>query len=96
MFPFFYFTSFKTAQQLRTLLTQLGIAWQYFDHTHSSLYHPATNGLAESAIYIFKERMNKIKGMVSDTTASFLFYYAIIPHRTMDMSSDEMMFARRL
>ena len=45
-------------------------------HITSSLYHPSTNGLAERAIRIFKDNMEKYTtGNISDRIASFLLNY---------------------
>lgn len=66
-------------------------------HIRSSPYHPASNGLAERAVRVFKEGFKKMKeGTISDKIARFLFSYRNLPHSTTGVSPAELMFGRQL
>lgn len=67
------------------------------DHVRSAPFHPSSNGLAERAVWTFKEGMKKIKGDTLQTRLSrFLFSYRITPHATTGLSPAELMMSRRL
>ena len=66
-------------------------------HTLSPPYHPASNGLAERAVQIFKQGLNKTQeGTLSDRLARFLFSYRNTPQSTTGVSPAELLLGRRL
>ena len=66
-------------------------------HIKSSPYHPATNGLAERAVQVFKHGMKKMKeGTVHDKIARLLFNYRITPHTTTGISPAMLLMNRTL
>ena len=63
----------------------------------SSPYHPATNGLAERAVQVFKHGMKKMKeGTVHDKIARLLFNYRITPHTMTGISPAMLLMNRTL
>ena len=80
------------SEEFREFMTRNGI-----HHIRSSPYHPASNGLAERVVRVFKEGFKKMKeGTVSDKIARFLFSYRNLPHSTTGVSPAELMFGRQL
>lgn len=80
------------SEEFREFMTRNGI-----HHIRSSPYHPASNGLAERAVRVFKEGFKKMKeGTISDKIARFLFAYRNLPHSTTGVSPAELMFGRQL
>ena len=66
-------------------------------HLKSAPYHPASNGLAERDIQIFKRGMKKMKaGSLTDRIARVLFNYRITPQTTTGLSPAELLMSRRL
>ena len=66
-------------------------------HISSAPYHPATNGLAERAVQIFKAGMRKITdGSTADCIARILLNYQRTPQTTTGSSPAELMFGRNL
>ena len=66
-------------------------------HLTSAPYHPATNGLAERAVQIFKRAMRKSSpGELTTQTAQFLFHYRTTPHTTTGVSPAELLMGRSL
>ena len=66
-------------------------------HVKTAPYHPASNGLAERAVRIFKEGVWKfVNGTVSDRIARLLFQYRSTPHTTTGMSPAELLLGRKL
>ena len=66
-------------------------------HILSAPYHPATNGLAERAVQIFKAGMRKITdGSTADRIARILLNYQRTPQTTTGCSPAELMFGRNL
>ena len=64
-------------------------------HLKSASYHPASNGLAERAVQIFKRGMKKMKtGSLTDRIARVLFNYRITPQTT-GLSPAELLMSRR-
>ena len=60
-------------------------------------YHPASNGLAERAVQIFKTAMKQITGGTIESKVSrVLFKYRVTPHSTTGVSPAELMFGRQL
>ena len=59
-------------------------------HIRSASYHPASNGLVERAVQIFKDFMKKIKDGSFDVC--FLLQYRITLHSTTGISPAEMLF----
>ena len=80
------------SEEFREFMIKNGI-----HHIRSSPYHPASNGLAERAVRVFKEGFKKMKeGTISDKIARFLFSYRNLPHSTTGVSPAELMFGRQL
>lgn len=80
-----------TSQEFKTFLEMNGVR-----HVTSSVYKPATNGLAERMVQTFK---NSLKGSKDDYKVhidKFLFKYRITPHTTTGVSPSELMFKRKL
>ncbi len=66
-------------------------------HIKSAPYHPATNGLAERAVQVFKQAMKKMtEGTLTDKIARFLFSYRITPQTTTGVSPAELLMGRTL
>ena len=64
-------------------------------HTTSAPYHPATNGLAERAVQIFKTSIKKMtSGSLEDRLSKFLFHYRITPHSTTGVTPAELLLGR--
>ena len=60
-------------------------------------YHPASNGLAERAVRIFKEGYEKMEGGSVQTKLSrFLLSYRTTPHSTTGVQPAELLMKRRL
>ena len=102
-------SALTTIQALRTLFAQFRIpetivsdngpqfVAREFDiqHVRVAPYHPASNGLAERAVCIFKEGLKKqTTGSLSDRIARLLFEYCRIPHTITGLSPAELMFGR--
>ena len=65
--------------------------------TTSAPYHPASNGLAERAVKIFKNGMKKMTaGSLPQKLARFLFSYRITPQSTTGVSPSELLMNRKL
>ena len=80
------------SEEFREFIDKNGI-----HHIRSSPYHPASNGLAERAVRVFKEGLKKMKeGTILDKIACFLFSCRNIPHSTTGVSLAELMFGRQL
>ena len=78
--------------EFETFLMSNGIA-----HVVSSLYHPATNGLAEKAVQILKNGLKKIAhGSLSERLSKFLFNYRLTPQSTTGLSPAELLCGRKL
>ena len=61
-------------------------------HLKSAPYHPASNGLAERAVQIFKRGMKKMKaGSLTDRITRVLFSYRITPQTTTGLSPAELL-----
>ena len=67
-------------------------------HIKSALYHPATNGCAESGIRTFKTTMKKLKNIesMSDRLRTFLCQYSITPQSITSKSPVELLMNRKL
>ena len=83
-------TSFTSAE-FQEFLQRNGIR-----HVTGAPYHPATNGLAERAVRVFKEAMVKCRGSLEDKLCRFLFDYRITPHSTTGVPPCELLMKRRL
>ena len=66
-------------------------------HLKSASYHPASNGLAEKAVQIFKRGMKKMKaGSLTNRIARVLFNYRITPETMTGLSPAELLMSRKL
>lgn len=66
-------------------------------HVTSAPYHPASNGLAERAVQVFKAGVKRMKtGSLQDKVARFLFAYRRTPHTTTGNSPAELLLGRNL
>ena len=83
-------TSF-VSEEFKQFLEENGIS-----HIWSSPYHPATNGLAENAVQIFKQGLKKHhSGNLQDRISKFLFHYRLTPHSTTGLSPAELLCGRK-
>ena len=81
-----------TSAEFQEFLKKNGIR-----HVTSAPYHPASNGLAERAVQVFKEGMRKaMAGTLETKVARFLLKYRITPHSTTGRPPAELLMARRL
>ena len=54
--------------------------WNGINHKTSDTYHPASNGLEEQVMQIFKKGIRKMRaGTLQDKIARFLFWYQNTP-----------------
>ena len=66
-------------------------------HITVAPYHPASNGMAERAVQVFKKGFNMFKsGSVATRLSRFLLSYRCLPHTTTGRSPAEMLMGRRL
>ena len=66
-------------------------------HIKVALYHPASNGLAERAVRIFKEGYEEMEdGSVQTKLSRFLLSYRTTPHSTTGVPPAELLMKRRL
>ena len=66
-------------------------------HIKVAPYHPASNGLAERAVRIFKEGYEKMEdGSVQTKLSRFLLSYCTTPHSTTGVPPAELLMKRRL
>jgi hypothetical protein len=82
------FTSAEFAQ----FMTTNGIR-----HVTSSPYHPASNGLAERAVQVFKESMKRqpTSDSIDNRLSKFLLWYRLTPHSTTGVAPAELLMGRR-
>ena len=82
-----------TAQEFKIFCSANGI-----EHITSSPYHPATNGLAERAVGIFKSSMVKMssKDSIRENVNRCLAKYRTTPHVTTGVSPAELLCGRKL
>ena len=74
-----------TSEEFEKLLHQNGIA-----HTRTASYHPASNGLAERAVQMFKQGIKRLH-----EGTRFLSQYRLTPHMTMGRSPAELLLGRQ-
>ena len=80
-----------TSMEFKQLLQRNGVR-----HTTSPPYHPASNGLAERAVQIFKHSVAKLTDETVQTKiVRFLFTYRTPPQSTTGMSPSELLLGRR-
>ena len=66
-------------------------------HVTTDPYHPSSYGLAERAVRVVKEGLQKMKrGTLSDKPARFLYSYRNTTHSTTGVPPAEFLFGRRL
>ena len=81
-----------TSSEFQEFTTRNGIK-----HIKVAPYHPASNGLAERAVRIFKEGYEKMEGGSVQTKLSrFLLSYRTSPHSTTGVLPTELLMKRRL
>lgn len=81
-----------TSEKFEHFVTRNGV-----DHVTSPPYHPASNRLAEWALWAFKEGMRKMESGSPETTHTcFLFRYHIIPRSTMGIPPTELLMTWQL
>ena len=81
-----------TSEEFETFLSRNGIR-----HVKTAPYHPASNGLAERAVQVFKTSFKKMReGTVADRLARVLFSYRITPHSTTGLSPAQLLCGRNL
>lgn len=80
------------SEEFKAFLKKNGI-----QHVTTDPYHPSSNGLAERAVRVVKEGLQKMKrGTISDKLARFLYSYRNTPHSTTGIPPAELLFGRRL
>ena len=83
-----------TSAEFKECISRNGIK-----HSTSAPFHPASNGLAEKAVQIFKnalKKMNTMKMNIDTKIARFLFKYRTTPHTTTGSAPCELLMGRRL
>ena len=66
-------------------------------HIKVAQYHPASNGLAERAVRVFKERFEKMgEGSIQTKISRFLLRYRTTPHSTTGVPPAELPMKRKL
>ena len=80
-----------TSLEFESFLSNNGIR-----HVKTSPYHPASNGLAERAVQVFKETMKKLQSSDSIETrlSKLLFWYRLTPHSTTGVPPSELLLGR--
>ena len=98
---------FSTMGLPDTIVTDNGPTWtsEYFrnflvcngvEHILSAPYHPASNGLAERAVQVFKHAMRtNTKGSIRERVYKFLTKYRSTPHSTTGLTPAELMIGRK-
>ena len=85
-----YWTSF-CSYKFRFFMKQNGI-----QHVKTPPYHPASNGLAECYVQVFKDGMRKSTGgSIESRVARFLSYYHTTPQSITGTTPAELMFGRK-
>ena len=78
--------------KFRSFMKQNGI-----QHVKTPPYHPASNGLAEHYVQVFKDGMRKSTGgSIESRVARFLSRYHTTPQSTTGTTPAELMFGRKL
>ena len=81
-----------TSSEFKEFMKKNGIK-----HIKVPPYHPASNGLAERAVRIFKEGYEKMEdGSVQTKLSRFLLSYRTTPHSTTGVPPAELLMKRRL
>ena len=68
----------------------------HIKHITVSPHHPASNGLAERAVQVFKRGVKKLSGIIDDNIAHFLLYYRSTPQNTTGESPSFLMLNRQI
>ena len=80
------------SDEFRSFMKQNGI-----QHVKTPPYHPASNGLAERYVQVFKDGMRKSTGgSIESRVARFLSRYRTTPQSTTGTTPAELMFGRKL
>ena len=80
------------SDEFRSFMKQNGI-----QHVKTPPYHPASNGLAERYVQVFKDGMRKLTGgSMESRVARFLSRYHTTPQSTTGTTPAELMFGRKL
>ena len=81
-----------SSDEFKVFLKQNGI-----QHILTPPYHPASNGLAERYVQVFKDGMKKVtEGTIESRVARVLARYRVTPQSTTGTSPAELMFERKL
>ena len=83
-------TGFRSAE-FQQFTAQNGIK-----HIFTSPYHPASNGLAERAVQIFKSTISKMDGPIELRLSRFLLNYRITPQTTTELSPSQLLMGRKI
>ena len=68
----------------------------HIKHITVSPHHPASNGLAERAVQIFKRGVKKLSGNINENISHFLLYYRSTPQTTTGDSPSMLMLNRQI
>ena len=80
-----------TSEHFRNFLVYNGV-----EHILSAPYHPASNGLAERAVQLFKHAMRtNTNGSLRERVYKFLTKYRSTPHSTTGLTPAELMIGRK-
>ena len=82
---------FEVSAEFQQLTAQNGIK-----HIFTSPYHPASNGLTERAVQIFKSTISKMDGLIDLRLSRFLLNYRITPQTTTELSPSQVLMGRRI
>lgn len=83
-----------TGKEVKKLCTKNGIV-----HRFTAPHHPATNGLAERAVQLFKKKLEQLQGepgTLKNKIIDILVKYRTTPHETTGKTPSEMLFNRNV
>ena len=68
----------------------------HIKHITVSPHHPASNGLAERDVQIFKRGVKRLSGNINENISHFLLYYRSTPQPTTGDSPSMLMLNRQI